>query len=127
MTRRVLVPFELPDADPLPTALVDHLSCLQVVVLGHFRVPEQTPLATARAQYMEAAEAEVDSLARPFEERHSLVSTRVVFGKRPTKTVDRVAREENCDAELYPAPAEGISRILVPLDRRRQRYGHRRF
>ncbi|MEF8900569.1 MAG: universal stress protein [Halovenus sp.] len=44
-----------------------------------------------------------------------MVTTRLVFGKTRSKTLDRIAIEEDCDAELDPAPTEGIERILVPL------------
>ncbi|MEF8757172.1 MAG: universal stress protein [Halobacteriales archaeon] len=115
MTHRILVPFELPDAEPLSRVLVEDLRGLEVVVLGHFGLPEQTPTDSARAQFEAEAQAELDELARPFRETGSLVGTRLVFGKDRSKTIDRVAIEEDCDAELDPAPTDGIERILVPL------------
>lgn len=115
VTHRILVPFELPDAEPLSRVLVEDLRGLEVVVLGHFGLPEQTPTDSARAQFEAEAQAELDELARPFEETGSLVETRLVFGKDRSRTIDRVAIEEDCDAELDPAPTEGIERILVPL------------
>lgn len=115
MTHRVLVPFELPDATPLSPVLVDDLASMEVVVLGHFGLPEQTPTDAARAQFEDEARAEVDSLAAPFRETGSLVTTRIVYGKDRGKTIDRIAIEEDCDAELDPAPTDEIERILVPL------------
>lgn len=115
MNHRILVPFELPEAEPISPVLVDDLGCLEVVVLGHFGLPEQTPLDVGRSQFQEEAEEELQSLAEPFEKNGSLVETRLVFGKERAKTIDRIAIEENCDAELDPAPTDGIERILVPL------------
>jgi nucleotide-binding universal stress UspA family protein len=115
MSHRILVPFELPDADPVPAVLVEDLAPMDVVVLGHYGLPEQTPMDAARAQFEDEAQAELDELARPFREAGSTVTTRLVFGKDRAKTVDRITLEEDCDAELDPAPTEGIERILVPL------------
>lgn len=115
MNHRVLVPFELPDAEPLSPELIDDLACMEVVVLGHFGLPEQTPPDVGRSQFSDEAQAELRTLAKPFEETDSLVTTRLVFGKDRAKTIDRIALEEDCDAELDPAPTSGIERILVPL------------
>lgn len=115
MTHRILVPFELPDAEPVSPVLVDDLGSMEVVVLGHFGLPEQTPPDVGRKQFSEEAQTELAALAEPFKATGSLVTTRLVFGKDRAKTIDRIAIEEDCDAELDPAPTEGIERILVPL------------
>lgn len=115
MNHRILVLFELPDADPISPVLVEDLASMEVVVLGHFRLPEQTPPESGRVQFNEEARAELNELAEPFEETDSLVEKRLVFGKDLSKTMDRIAIEEDCDAELDPEPTEGIERILVPL------------
>lgn len=115
MTHKILVPFELPDAEPISPVLVDDLSSIEIVALGHFTLPEQTPTDIARTQFGEEAQAELDELVAPFREAGTEVTTRLVFGKDRARTIDRIAIEEGCDAELDPAPTEGIERILVPL------------
>lgn len=115
MVHRIVVPFELPDPEPLSPTLVDDLSTMEVVVLGYYGLPEQTPPDAAREQFEEAAEATLDDLAAPFERAGATVTTRLVFGKDRAKTIDRIALEEGCDAELDPAPTGGVERILVPL------------
>lgn len=115
MAHRILVPFEMPDADPVSPVLVEDLASMEIVVLGHYGLPEQAPPDHARAQFKDAADAELEALARPFREAGASVTTRLVFGKDRAKTIDRIALEENCDAELDPAPTDGITRILVPL------------
>lgn len=115
MAHRILVPFELPDAEPLSPNLVDDIAGFEVVILGHYSIPEQTPREMARNQFGEDAEAELESLAAPLRDAGATVTTKLVFGKAREETIDRVALEENCDAELDPARTDRIERILVPL------------
>lgn len=115
MARKILVPFELPDPEPLSPVLVDDLASLDVVVLGHYALPEQTPPDAARSEFEAAARATLEELAAPFEAAGADVTTRLVFGRDRGQIIDRVAIEEDCDAELDPAPTDGIERILVPL------------
>jgi nucleotide-binding universal stress UspA family protein len=111
----VLVPFELPDPEPLSPVLVDDLSSLDVVLMGHYAVPEQTPAEAAGEQLEVEAQATLDELAEPFEEAGASVRTRLVFGKNRSGAIDTVMLDEDCAAELNPAPTEGIEDILVPL------------
>lgn len=111
----VLVPFELPDADPVPSALTETLATMEVVVLGHYGLPEQTPPTVARDQFEADARAELETLARPFEDAGVAVRTRLVFGKAREKTIDRVALEEGCDVILTPGRADVVERVFVPL------------
>jgi nucleotide-binding universal stress UspA family protein len=115
MAYRILVPFELPDGEPVSRLLVDSLAGMEVVLLGHYGLPEQTPPEAARDQFEEDAQAELDALAADFVEAGIDVTTRLMFGKDRNKAIDQVAIEEGCDAELDPAPTAGIDRILVPL------------
>ena len=115
MVDTILVPFELLDHEPLSPVLVDDLASLDIVLLGHFEVPEQTPREMAREQFGEEAQTTLDGLADQFREAGASVRTRLVFGKERGATIDRVMVEEGCAAELNPAPTEGIDRILVPI------------
>ncbi len=114
-TQKVLVPFELPDAEPVPPVLVDILATMEVVALGHYGLPEQTPPSVGRDQFEADAAAELDDLARPFGDGGIPVTTRLVFGKAREKTIDRVAIEEDCDVILTPGRAEAVERVAVPL------------
>jgi nucleotide-binding universal stress UspA family protein len=114
-THRVLVPFELPDADPVPPAVVETLTTMDAVVLGHYGLPEQTPATAARDQFEADARAELDELVGPFEAAGVPVTTRLVFGKAREKAIDRVAIEENCDVILTPGRADAVERLFVPL------------
>ena len=114
-THRVLVPFELPDADPVPPVLVETLAAIEVVALGHYGLPEQTPPSAGRDQFEADATAELDALATPFESAGVPVTTRLVFGKARHKTIDRVAVEERCDVILTPGRADAVGSLFVPL------------
>lgn len=115
MSDTILVPFELPDPKPLPSILIEDLSSLDIVIMGHYGLPEQTPVSSARDQFEAEAQNTLDGLAQPFLERGASVRTRLVFGKDRPAAIDQVAIEEGCDAELDPAPTESIEKILVPL------------
>ncbi len=115
MSNTILVPLELPDPEPLSPILVEDLSSLDIVLLGHYNLPEQTPASSARDQFEADAQATLDDLAAPFVAAGASVRTRLVFGKDRPAAIDQVAIEEDCDAELDPAPTESIDRILVPL------------
>jgi Universal stress protein family. len=115
MADKILVPFELPDPEPLPSVLVEDLSTLEVVLLGHYNLPEQTPRGAASDQFTDDAQATLDDLAARFAEAGASVSTRLVFGKDRAAAIDQVMTEEDCAAELTLAPTESIDRILVPV------------
>ena len=115
MADTILVPLELPDPEPLSSVLIEDLASLDVVVLGHYDLPEQTPASSARDQFGEAARATLDEVAESFADAGAAVRTRLVFGKDRAAAIRQVAAEEECAAELDPAPTEGIGRILVPL------------
>jgi len=115
MADTILIPFELPDPQPISDVLVEDLAPLNIVAMGHFQVPEQTPTDMAREQFEAEAQAELDEVTEPFHERSPSVRTRLVFGKTRGDAINRVVLEENCAAELDPAPTEGIDRILVPI------------
>lgn len=115
MTDTIIVPVELPDPDALSPVLVSDLSSLSVVVLGHYQLPEQTPTNSGREQFEDEAEATLQEIAERFSAAGAAVRTRLVFGKDRSTAISRVADEEDCVAELVPAPTEGIDRILVPI------------
>ncbi|MFB6228798.1 MAG: universal stress protein [Halobacteriales archaeon] len=115
MADTILVPFELPDPEPLSQVLIDDLSSLDVVLLGHYGLPEQTPVRSAREQFETEARIQLEELAEPFAQAGASVRTRLVFGKDRQAAIDGIATEENCAAELDPAPTDEVERILVPL------------
>lgn len=115
MADSILIPFEFPDPEPISPVLVGDLSSLDIVLLGHYDVPEQTPNKSAREQFEEGVTERLEELGEPFVRAGADVRTRLVFGKDRAAAIDQVAFEEGCAAELDPAPTESIDRILVPV------------
>jgi hypothetical protein len=100
MAEPILISFELPDIEPLSQTLIESLAPLPVVLVGHYAVPEQTPSEDARREFGEDATAKLEQEAERFKQLDSPVETRLEFGKDRASTVDRIADEEDCTAEL---------------------------
>lgn len=117
VNHRTLLAFELPDAAPLSPALARDLAEMEVVALGHYGLPEQTPPEAGRDQFGDEADAELARLTEPLTERGADVETRVVFGRARAKTIDRVATEAGCDVVFVPGETEtaGVDSVFVPL------------
>lgn len=117
----VLVPVEVTRGEEelelkFSPLLVDFLSPLQVVLLGYFVVPEQTPLDQARDQFGEELAGEFEALVSGFEFAGTeSLTTRFVFTNDAAQTLERVANEEECDAVFIPAASGQTDRVLVPL------------
>lgn len=112
---RVLVPFDLPDADAIPSPVVDVLPMTEVVALGHYELPEQTPPGAAREQFEEDAREELANLVRPLENRGVPARTQLVFSSDRQKAIDRVARKDDCDAILTTGQVATLDRLFVAL------------
>lgn len=115
MTNKLLVPVDLPDPEPLSPVLIEHLSSLDIVVMGFYQVKEQTPRRSAREQFGDEAQEMLDEIAAQFEAAGASVSTRLTFGKNRADSINRIMIEEKCAAELNPAPIENVDSILVPM------------
>lgn len=115
MSHRLVVPFELPDPQPVSPVLVEALASLDIVVVGHYGLPEQTPPAVAREQFEDEAREQLAAVSEPFEDAGASVTTRLVFGRDRGKAIDQIALEEDCDGELDPAPTDRVDRVLVPI------------
>jgi hypothetical protein len=112
---RVLTLFDLPDADPFPSVLIEALATTEVVALGHYGLPEQTPPDAAREQFESDAREELTDLARPLENAGIPVLTQLVFNSTRQKAINRVARIHDCDAILTTGPVEALDRLFVAL------------
>lgn len=112
---RVLVPFDLPSADAIPSPVVDVLKATKVVALGHYELPEQTPPGAARAQFEEDAREELADLVRPLENRGIPARTQLVVSSNRQNVIDRVARKDDCDAILTTGQLDTLSRLFVAL------------
>lgn len=112
---RVLVPFDLPDADPFPSVLLEALATTEVVALGHYGLPEQTPPGAARDQFEGDAREELAGLVRPLENAGVPARSQLVFSSARQKAIDRVARTDDCDAILTTGEVDALDRLFVAL------------
>lgn len=115
MPPRILVLFDLSDPVPVSARMAERLAATEIVVLGHYPVPEQTPNEVAREQFDEEAEEQLADLALPFEDAGATVTYHLSFGKAPYEAVAAVMDEEDCIAEFEPAPRTEVDDVLVPV------------
>lgn len=111
----VLVDVELPDPEPLPDALVELLSPLQIVLVGWYAIPEQTAPEQAREQFGEEARAALDAAARPFVERGASIETVLVFTPDQFASIEQISIETDCDAILLPGRMQQLDQVLLPV------------
>jgi nucleotide-binding universal stress UspA family protein len=114
-TDKILVTLELPDPDPIQPVIAETVASMEVVVLGHYGLPEQTPASAARNQFGADARATLEEAARPLENAGISVTTRLVFGKARDKAINSVAIEEECGVILTSGQVGAIERLFVPL------------
>ncbi len=112
---RVLVPFDLPDADPLPAALLGTLTSVEVLVLGHYWVPEQTPPVAAEDQFAEQARDALAAVTDPLEAAGITGTSRLVYSTDREEAIAQAADEDDCDAILVPNAVDGVDRLFVAL------------
>lgn len=111
--RPVLVPVRILEGESIPSALVETLARVPVVVLGYHVVPDQTAPGQARMQFEERAQAELDALRESFVAAGGEAETRLVFTHDATQTIERVAVETGAGSILLSNPAPTVERVLV--------------
>lgn len=111
----ILVDVALPDAAPVAGDLIEILSSLRVVLLGWYKVPEQTSPDQAREQFEEEFLGALDKIAEPFRRAGAEVEVRLVFTGDELETVSRISTEEQVDAILIDGPMKDVRQVLVPL------------
>ncbi len=115
MSLRILVPFDLSDPTPVPPALAERFGSAEVVAMGHYPVPEQTPNESASEQFGSEAQQQLDELIHPLTDAGASVTTHLVFGKDSGAAIEEVMDQEHCIAELVPAASVHIDDVLVPV------------
>ena len=115
MSYKVLITFDLPDTDAFPSVLIEALTATEVVALGHYKLPEQTPPGAARDQLETDTRKTLTDLIRPFHNADIPVQTRLVFSSAREKAIDRIARQDDCDAILSTGEVNSLDRLFVAL------------
>lgn len=115
MPSTILIDVELPEPVVFSASVTGLLSSLRIVLLGWYKVPEQTLPEQAREQFEGEAGAALEQTAQQFREAGADVTTRLVFTGSPFETISRISVEESCDAVYGARPASNLQRVLVPL------------
>ena len=112
---KVLVPLKILEGESVTPGLFDLLATVDVVVLGYYEVPDQTPAEQAKLQFEERAQAKLDDLRAGFADAGGEAKTRLAFTGKARQTISRVTEEEDCDAIVHPGVAQDADRLLVPF------------
>jgi hypothetical protein len=112
---KLLVLVDASAPDELPLEFVDLLCPMDIVVLGVYPVPDQTPPEQLRDEYQEEAKAAIEPAVQTFATRCTDVESVLVFTRDRVQTTDRVANDYDCDAVLVPGEVERLDRILISL------------
>lgn len=112
---KLLIPINLESLQELSPELIKITESLDLLLLGYWQVPEQSSPEQVQKQHGEEARDRLDGLAREFDTQDSFWDQQVVFSAKVGKTIDEVARSEDCDAILTPRPLKAIDHILVVL------------
>lgn len=112
---RIVVPIDVSEpVSPAPD-LIELLHPFRIVLLGYYRVPDQTALEQMRDARETEAKATLETIAAGIEGHTESLEQLVVFTHDRRKTIERIANEHRCDAVLTPGEIERIANVLVPL------------
>ncbi|PAU84854.1 universal stress protein UspA [Halorubrum salipaludis] len=112
---RVLVPVAVLEGETVSPGLMSLLGTVDVTVLGHHVLPEQTPPDQARLQFEERATAALEDLSEEFRAAGGAADHRLVFTHDREQTVQRVADEVGANALAVSRPTGDVERVLVSL------------
>lgn len=111
----VLVPFALFEGEAIPPGTFELLSETHVLLLGYLELPEQTPPGQAQMQFEERGEQLLDDLAARFVEAGAAVDSLLSFTHDARSTIERVARERECDARLVLNQLTHVEDVLLAV------------
>jgi len=112
---KILLPLRVLEDESLSPGLIGLLAPADVVVLGYYRVPDQTPPGAAREQFGDRAQSRLDDVAAALRDAGATVETRMVFTGEVEQTIARTAAEADADAVVHPGSAMQVEDVLVPL------------
>lgn len=112
---KVLLPLRVLEDESLSAGLVNLLAPTDVLVLGYYRVPDQTPPGAAREQFGDRAQKQLNDVVDALRDAGATAETRMVFTGEVEQTIARTAAEEDVDAVVHPGSAMQVENVLVPL------------
>lgn len=111
----VLLPVRILEGESIPDGIPELLHRSHVVLLGYHVIPEQTATEQAELQFEERALKRLDELTELLEDAGATVDQRLVFTHRAQQTLDRITREQDCDAVIVPNATATVDEVLVPI------------
>lgn len=112
---RVIVPVAVLTGETVAPGLMNLLSTVDVTVLGHHVVPEQTPPDQARIQYEDRATSALEDITQEFQQTGGDADYRLVFTHDRQKTIQRIADQTTAKAIATTGPTGDVEQILVSL------------
>lgn len=112
---RILLPIEVPDPKPIPTALLQAFNELELFVLGYRLVPEQTSPEQSEAEFSEEEKAKFEEVLDDLRDFDINIETEVAFTPDLAQSLDRHIRDNNCHSILTAKPISSVERLLVPI------------
>ncbi len=111
----ILVPFELFRGESIPPGTFELLAETHVVLLGYFKVPDQTAPGQASMQFEERGEQLLEDLSDRFEEAGAVVDSLLCFTRDPDDSVARIAMDFDCEARLIINQVADVEDVLLAV------------
>jgi len=121
---RLLITVSLPGPEEIELPLLQAFQHIDVILLGCYAVPEQTPPEQAREQFEEEAQEKLQIVADSLSRYDVNIDTHLVFTGRLKEAVQQTIEDEAVDAVLYLRPLFQMKTILVPLHSEQQQPQH---
>lgn len=115
--KRLLIPVEFPDPEPLPTTFVGGFTTCKVILLGVYEMPPDVDPDERHRREIEAYHG-LYSLANQFVRRGDTAAVELAMGEDVADAPSRVAEERDVNAVLIPNPITSLGRMLLPIRER---------
>lgn len=112
---RILVYVDCSESIEYEDIPLEIFSPADVVLLGIHPVSDQATPEQTRDNFGEEAEQILEETKSRFSLSNVKARTVLKFTSDPTETMNKVAREKECDAILTPGEFETLDQILVPV------------
>lgn len=114
---KLLVPIDLPDPEPVSPALLASFANVEVVLVGIYVTPEQTPPRSAETQLGDNAQDALDAVVADMTVRGISVESTLVFTHDREETISQAARNYRCHGVVLPGETDtaNMERVLVGL------------
>lgn len=115
---RVLIPIDVSQPLSLGGTLIETLPLANAVLLGYWRIPDQTQSDQARDQFEVEAQQRLQAVAKRFTDQGVELQTQLVFISDRNQSIDTATNKYGCQSVLIPgreSPPSGTTRGTVLL------------